>query len=66
MPAYDVVIPARNEESTVGDVVRAARGARGVGQVVVVDDGSTDGTAAAAWAAGASVVSTRRAGNWKY
>jgi glycosyltransferase involved in cell wall biosynthesis len=63
VPAYDVVIPARNEETTVGDVVRAACGARGVGRVVVVDDGSTDGTAAAAQAAGASVVSTRLAGD---
>jgi glycosyltransferase involved in cell wall biosynthesis len=62
VPAYDVVIPARNEETTVGDVVRAALGARGVGRVVVVDDGSTDGTAAAARAAGATVVSPRSAG----
>ncbi len=58
MPAFDVVIPARNEETTVGDVVRAALAARGVGRVVVVDDGSTDGTAATALAAGARVVST--------
>lgn len=62
MPTFDVVIPARNEEPTVGDVVRAARGARGVGRVVVVDDGSTDGTADAASAAGASVVSTSASG----
>jgi glycosyltransferase involved in cell wall biosynthesis len=58
VPAFDVVIPARNEEPTVGDVVRSALAAPGVGRVVVVDDGSTDGTAAAAWRAGASVVST--------
>jgi polyisoprenyl-phosphate glycosyltransferase len=63
VPAYDVVIPARDEESTVGDVVRAARGARGVGRVVVVDDGSADGTAAAARAAGASVLSTHSRGD---
>jgi glycosyltransferase involved in cell wall biosynthesis len=53
---FDVVVPARNEESTVGDVVRAALGSRGVGRVVVVDDGSSDGTAAAARSAGAVVV----------
>src|SRR5262249_50921378 len=39
------------------------RGARGVGRVVVVDDGSTDGTAAAASATGASVVSARPGGD---
>jgi glycosyltransferase involved in cell wall biosynthesis len=54
--SYDVVIPARDEESTVAGVVRAARAASGVGQVVVVDDGSSDRTAAAAAAAGATVV----------
>ena len=56
MPLFDVVVPARNEESTVGDVVRAALGSRGVGRVVVVDDGSSDRTAAVARSAGASVV----------
>ncbi len=56
VPLFDVVIPARNEEPTVGDVVRAALSARGVGAVIVVDDGSTDGTAAAARRAGATVV----------
>jgi polyisoprenyl-phosphate glycosyltransferase len=63
VPAYDVVIPARNEEPTVGDVVRAARAARGVGRVVVVDDGSADRTAAAALAAGACVISSRSTGD---
>ena len=52
-----VVIPARNEEATVGGIVRSVLGlgAR-VGEVVVVDDGSTDDTAAVAAAAGARVV----------
>ncbi len=44
-PRYAVVIPAYNESATIGDV--AARAARQVELVVVVDDGSTDGTAAA-------------------
>jgi len=48
-----VVIPAHDEGTTVGDVVRrAGRHA----PVIVVDDGSTDGTAAAARAAGAEVL----------
>lgn len=57
MPRYDVVVPARNEEPTVGAVVRSARAARGVGRVFVVDDGSTDRTAAVAREAGATVLS---------
>lgn len=65
MPLFDVVIPARNEESTVAGVVRAARATPGAGQVVVVDDGSSDGTAAIAVAAGAVVVSTGSAGGSK-
>ena len=52
----DVVIPARNEATTVGDVVSAARGCRFAREVVVVDDGSTDATAEVALAAGAKVV----------
>jgi glucosyl-3-phosphoglycerate synthase len=56
-PVVTVVIPARNEASTVGDIVRAVLGLRRpVGEVVVVDDGSTDGTAAVAAEAGATVV----------
>jgi len=60
---YDVIIPARNEESTVAAVVRAACAAPGVNEVVLVDDGSTDGTAAAARAAGARVVATTSPGD---
>ena len=55
-----VVIPALNEEATVGDVVRAIpREMPGavVSHVVVVDDGSTDATVEAATQAGAVAVS---------
>ena len=50
-----VVIPAYNEESRVGDTVRAAVTLPGVTRVVVVDDGSRDATAAVASDAGATV-----------
>jgi glycosyltransferase involved in cell wall biosynthesis len=50
------VIPAWNEASTVGAVVYAALDAELVDEVVVVDNASTDGTAAAAEAHGARVV----------
>jgi glucosyl-3-phosphoglycerate synthase len=57
-----VVIPARNEEPTVAAIVTAIRrdfiqSVPLVDEVVVVDSRSTDGTAAAARAAGALVVS---------
>ncbi len=48
------LIPAFNEVRTVGDVVRGA--AAHVAHVLVVDDGSTDGTGEAAAAAGAEVM----------
>ena len=62
-----VCLPARDEEDTVGPIVATIAGALGgrsglVDEVLVVDDGSADGTAAAARAAGARVVSTEGAG----
>jgi Glycosyl transferase family 2 len=51
-----VVIPARNEFDRIQDTVTAAAGLAGVALVVVVDDGSGDGTAAAAQRAGAIVM----------
>lgn len=50
-----VLIPAFNEATGVGRVVRTAVEA-GLGPVLVVDDGSTDNTAAVAEAAGARVL----------
>lgn len=50
------IVPAYDEEKTVGDVVRVLKAAREIDEIVVVSDGSTDGTAAAAEAAGADRV----------
>lgn len=61
-----VVLPCLNEEGTVGAVVREALdgiAAAGVaGEVIVVDNGSTDRSAAVAAEAGARVVSETRRG----
>jgi glycosyltransferase involved in cell wall biosynthesis len=51
-----VVIPAKNEADRIGATVRAAAQLPGADLIVVVDDGSSDGTAAAASEAGARVV----------
>ena len=50
------IIPARDEEPTVADVVYAARRAALVDEVIVVDNGSSDRTAEVAGSAGARVV----------
>lgn len=49
-----IVIPAYNEETAIGEVVAGLRGAWP--NIVVVDDGSHDGTSAAAAASGATVL----------
>jgi glycosyltransferase involved in cell wall biosynthesis len=56
-----VVIPALNEEEAIGDVVREVR-TQPVDEIIVVDNGSTDRTAARAAAAGGRVVSEPRRG----
>lgn len=56
LPAVTVVVPCLDEEEAIGDVVREVL-AVGVGEVIVVDNGSTDRTAERADAAGARVVS---------
>lgn len=66
VPEISVVIPCLNEESAVGAVVDQAR--EGIaragrpGEVIVVDNNSTDRSAAVAAAHGATVVPERRPG----
>ncbi len=50
------LVPARDRADSVGATVRALSSLPQVGEVVVVDDGSTDDTAAVAVAAGARVL----------
>jgi len=60
MPEITVVIPSYNEEGAVGCVIAGAREALSAAavkfEIIAVDDGSADGTAAAAEAAGARVI----------
>jgi hypothetical protein len=51
-----VIIPAKNEADRIAATVKAAADLPGVDVVVVVDDGSADGTGTTAAAAGARVV----------
>jgi glycosyltransferase involved in cell wall biosynthesis len=51
-----IVIPAMDEEESIGAVVSALRAAAGWHEVLVIDDGSGDGTALRAEQAGARVI----------
>ena len=59
--AIAVIIPAYNEEAAIGKVLKAIPRSL-VKQVIVVDNGSTDGTAARALQVGAELVSEPRRG----
>ena len=61
-PPLAVVVPAHNAADTITGCVAALRQQRYEGPVaiIVVDDGSTDDTAALARAAGATVITTPR------
>lgn len=57
-----VIVPARNEAQTIGRVVGQLRDMAGIAEVIVIDNASTDATAARAEAAGARVVPEARPG----
>lgn len=57
-----IIIPALNEEKTIGQVVRLARNSQNVSEVIVVDDKSMDNTIREARKAGASVITSTKLG----
>ncbi|MCX8053799.1 MAG: glycosyltransferase family 2 protein [Armatimonadetes bacterium] len=60
MSQIAVLIPAYNEEDRVADTVRAVSRIPGVGEIIVIDDGSKDETAKRAREAGAQVIQLDR------
>ena len=57
-----VIIPALNEEKTIGHVVRLAKSSADVTEVIVVDDKSLDNTIEEAKKEGASVITSTKLG----
>lgn len=55
--SLSIIIPAKNEQASIGGVVAAAKAAHPDAEIIVVNDGSTDATASEAEQAGARVVS---------
>src|SRR5438477_1420849 len=61
-PSLTILIPCLNEELGVASVIREYAEAFPQADILVVDDGSEDGTAAAARAAGAALITEKRRG----
>lgn len=60
--SVSVIVPARNEADTIGNVVKSLGSMPWVDEVIVIDNGSADETAGIARAAGARNVTERRPG----
>src|SRR5688572_5052192 len=57
-----VIIPALNESGTIASIIEFASRSPLVGEVIVIDDGSIDGTPEIAAAAGAHVITSTMLG----
>jgi glycosyltransferase involved in cell wall biosynthesis len=44
MPQLSVIIPCFNEQATIGEIIRQVRSSAPEAEIIVVDDGSTDGS----------------------
>ena len=65
LPSVTVLVPAYNEKTVVGRTLDSLLAQRGIAiEIIVVDDGSTDGTADAAERPGVTVVRQANAGKW--
>ena len=66
-PLFSVIVPVRDEQARLPGLLHALRQSQGEGgqwDVIVADDGSTDGSAALAVAAGAKVLSVSPPPGW--
>ena len=56
-PALSIIIPAKNEAASIGQVVEGVRQRYADAEILVIDDGSSDDTKKTAEQAGATVIS---------